>query len=225
MSQNCGGCGNVCPSGEGVVSSTCSNGACQVTCASGECGRFSVTFRPLSPVCFGLRLCSGFVQCYGTCYNAPNCSVVAPFSPNGMRGSVGVTSSHHGVPVLLFADMAVMEGYFLLNINIDGKGGVVASPSTTQPDYYYHWQRDGAISMNELMGIRTIQQAETQLQAYVGWVRAEQFESDPNGIDVRGEPKFFLPDGAVYNGGACLSGFAIFSHSPMLWTTGKRLSA
>jgi Glycosyl hydrolases family 15 len=99
--------------------------------------------------------------------------------------------------------MAVMEGYFLLNINIDGKGGVVASPSTTQPDYYYHWQRDGAISMNELMGIRTIQEAETQLQAYVGWVRAEQFQSDPNGIDVRGEPKFFLPDGAVYNGGVC----------------------
>jgi len=94
-----------------------------------------------------------------------------------------------------------MENYFLANINIQGKGGVVASPSTSQPDYYYHWQRDGAISIKEMMGIRTIQQVDTQLKAYVNWVRQEQFQSDPNGIDVRGEPKFFLPDGAVYNGG------------------------
>lgn len=49
-----------------------------------------------------------------------------------------------------------MEGFFLANINIDGKGGVVASPSTSEPNYYYHWQRDGAISMRELMNIRTI---------------------------------------------------------------------
>ena len=52
--------------------------------------------------------------------------------------------------------MVVMEGYFIANINIQGKGGVVASPSTTQPDYYYHWQRDAAISMRELMSVRTI---------------------------------------------------------------------
>ena len=55
------------------------------------------------------------------------------------------------------ADLQTMSGYFLANINIQGKGGVVASPSTTQPDYYYHWQRDGAISIREMMGIRTIQ--------------------------------------------------------------------
>lgn len=50
-----------------------------------------------------------------------------------------------------------MSNYFLANINIQGKGGVVASPSTSQPDYYYHWQRDGAISIREMMNIRTIQ--------------------------------------------------------------------
>lgn len=40
-------------------------------------------------------------------------------------------------------------------------------------------------------------------ESYVSWVNRVQGESDPNGIDVRGEPKFFLPGGAVYNQGWC----------------------
>lgn len=41
------------------------------------------------------------------------------------------------------------------------------------------------------------------MQTYVDWVHKAQFASDPNGIDVRGEPKFFLGLGGsmgnVYN--------------------------
>ena len=42
-----------------------------------------------------------------------------------------------------------MRGYFLKNINIDGKGGIVAAPDTSTPggSYYYHWMRDGKISV------------------------------------------------------------------------------
>lgn len=41
------------------------------------------------------------------------------------------------------------------------------------------------------------------MKAYVQWVLRVQNEPDPNGIDVRTEPKFFLPDGGVYTGGWC----------------------
>jgi len=35
------------------------------------------------------------------------------------------------------------------NINIGGKGGVVAAPDTNTPggSYYYHWERDAALTM------------------------------------------------------------------------------
>jgi len=34
----------------------------------------------------------------------------------------------------------------------------------------------------------------TKMQAYIGWVVHIQSEDDPNGVDVRIEPKFNLPD-------------------------------
>ncbi len=38
---------------------------------------------------------------------------------------------------------------------------------------------------------------------YVDWVQNVQSQSDPNGIDVRVEPKFEIPSGAPYTGGWC----------------------
>lgn len=38
------------------------------------------------------------------------------------------------------------------------------------------------------------------MQTYVQWVLNVQNEPDPNGIDVRIEPKYFLPYGQVYTG-------------------------
>lgn len=44
---------------------------------------------------------------------------------------------------------------------------------------------------------------QTEMDAYVGWVLHVQSLPDPNGQDVRTEPKFTLPDGQVYTGGWC----------------------
>lgn len=38
---------------------------------------------------------------------------------------------------------------------------------------------------------------------WVQWVLTTMSENDPNGIDVRTEPKFNLPNGDVYTGGWC----------------------
>lgn len=47
------------------------------------------------------------------------------------------------------SEVSTMRGFFMKNINIDGKGGVVAAPDTSTPggSYYYHWMRDAALTM------------------------------------------------------------------------------
>lgn len=154
--NNCGRCGNVCPTGNGIQSDVCTSGSCDITCDS------------------------GFVECFGQCFNAPNCTAVEPFNADEIK---------------------TMIGFFLKNINIDGQGGVCASPSTSQPDYFYHWQRDSAISMREYMHTHNLSEYLADMQSYVQWVLKVQFDSDPNGIDIRGEPKFYLPGGACYDQG------------------------
>lgn len=102
-------------------------------------------------------------------------------------------------------DLSTMYGYFMDNIDIKGLGGVVASPDNSTPggSYFYHWERDGALSMNALQLITTFAQHNSYMQSYVSWVLNVQNEPDPNGIDVRTEPKYNLPYGDVYTGGWC----------------------
>jgi glucoamylase len=48
-----------------------------------------------------------------------------------------------------------MNTLFEANINIQGKGGIVASPDPNTPggSYYYHWMRDAALTMRTYMEI------------------------------------------------------------------------
>jgi glucoamylase len=121
------------------------------------------------------------------------------------------------------SEISQMESYFMQNLNVccldsnesggqtcQNCGGVVASPDyQTGPggSYVYAWQRDAALSMRALMtavNSSSAQNTETLMKNYVGWVLANQVAPDPNGIDVRGEPKFMLPKpGVPFAGGWC----------------------
>eukprot|EP00428_Durinskia_dybowskii_P064609 CAMPEP_0170364694 /NCGR_PEP_ID=MMETSP0117_2-20130122/5512_1 /TAXON_ID=400756 /ORGANISM="Durinskia baltica, Strain CSIRO CS-38" /LENGTH=509 /DNA_ID=CAMNT_0010619215 /DNA_START=1 /DNA_END=1530 /DNA_ORIENTATION=- len=105
------------------------------------------------------------------------------------------------------SEVSTMRGYFLENINIDGKGGIVAAPDYNTPggSYYYHWMRDGALTMRCLQDTNegTFSEIETIVKSYAQWVLHNQNEADPNGQDVRTEPKFMLPDGEVFSGSWC----------------------
>lgn len=48
-----------------------------------------------------------------------------------------------------------MYKLFDVNINIQGKGGVVAAPDRSTPggSYYYHWMRDAALTMRTYLEI------------------------------------------------------------------------
>jgi glucoamylase len=100
-----------------------------------------------------------------------------------------------------------MYKLFDANIDIQGKGGVVAAPDHSTPggDYYYHWMRDAALTMRTFMEINDfdLSKVENKMKSYVNWVKKVQGETDPQGYDVRINPKFELPNGEVYVGGWC----------------------
>jgi len=92
-----------------------------------------------------------------------------------------------------------MYALFDANIDIQGKGGVVAAPDHSTPggSYYYHWMRDGALTMRTYMEINNFElsKIEKKMKSYVNWVRNVQGKTDPQGYDVRINPKFELPNG------------------------------
>eukprot|EP01062_Namystynia_karyoxenos_P021368 TRINITY_DN1812_c0_g2_i1.p1 TRINITY_DN1812_c0_g2~~TRINITY_DN1812_c0_g2_i1.p1 ORF type:complete len:746 (+),score=218.97 TRINITY_DN1812_c0_g2_i1:77-2239(+) len=100
------------------------------------------------------------------------------------------------------AELTAMAGFFFKNIDIERSGMVAAAPghSVLGASYYYHWMRDGALTMRTLLRHFPFEQVDQKLRSYVTHVEAAQ---DPNGIDVRGEPKFLIPSGKPYNGGWC----------------------
>lgn len=87
--------------------------------------------------------------------------------------------------------------------NITDTGAIVASPSRYNPDYYYDWVRDAAITMDLIetwyeKGKKPEDKA--RLFNYVHWVEKAQQQTDPlPGQDILGEPKFYL-DGRAYDG-------------------------
>lgn len=102
-------------------------------------------------------------------------------------------------------EMTLINGYFDENINIRGLGGVAASPDPNTPggSYYYHWARDGALSMRSILESRDFVDYESTLKSYTQWVLNTHDAVPYNKIDTRIEPKFELPYGEVYTGGWC----------------------
>ena len=129
--------------------------------------------------------------CYFKAGDAPSCSLKA-------------------APKVPFTDAEIelVRAHFKANIDIGGKGGVVAAPdhhiAGTGGDYYFAWERDAALSMYAYQkSFAAVEDIHEKMQHYVGWVQRVQALSDPNGIDVREEPKYTLPDGRVFTGGWC----------------------
>ena len=93
--------------------------------------------------------------------------------------------------------------YFLNNIDIDYTGAVAAAPDLHTPggSYFYHWARDGALTINTLHSFTNKSFSQKYTDDYLKWVQLVQSKKDPNGIDIRIEPKYNLNNGTPYTGG------------------------
>eukprot|EP01006_Ploeotia_vitrea_P032266 TRINITY_DN64532_c0_g1_i2.p1 TRINITY_DN64532_c0_g1~~TRINITY_DN64532_c0_g1_i2.p1 ORF type:complete len:516 (-),score=19.61 TRINITY_DN64532_c0_g1_i2:46-1593(-) len=103
------------------------------------------------------------------------------------------------------SEVAKFREYYLDNINIEGKGGVVVAPYYDTPDafYYYHWMRDAALTMRSIQETTSHDNYKNDMNAYANFVLNTQSQNDPNGYDIRTEPKFNLPNGDVFEGEWC----------------------
>eukprot|EP01062_Namystynia_karyoxenos_P021367 TRINITY_DN1812_c0_g1_i8.p2 TRINITY_DN1812_c0_g1~~TRINITY_DN1812_c0_g1_i8.p2 ORF type:complete len:597 (+),score=206.17 TRINITY_DN1812_c0_g1_i8:77-1792(+) len=102
-------------------------------------------------------------------------------------------------------ELATMRGFFFKNIDLFGTGMVVAAPdnNTKGGTYWFHWMRDGGLTMRSVLSNFDWSVADPKMRSYVRHVVQAQAEQDPHGLDVRGEPKFMIPSGAVFPGGWC----------------------
>ena len=96
---------------------------------------------------------------------------------------------------------------FEANINVEDVGAVVAAPDHNTPggDYYYHWMRDGALSMKSFQDTNTdFAHVRPAMEKYAEWVVGRQgVAAIHDGTDVRTEPKFEIPSGEVFAGAWC----------------------
>jgi glucoamylase len=79
-------------------------------------------------------------------------------------------------------------------------GMVVASPSRNNPDYYYDWVRDTALTYSALIDYYELKKDPKIKKMIFTWIEAESFRQKQPTFTGLGEPKFFV-DGSGYTGG------------------------
>merc|ERR1711976_827090 len=146
----------------------------------------------------------------GCCWSPADMNKDVPwcFYPDG--GETGDCSNYNGIadsPGFTDEFYNIMKDNYRANLNVEQSGAVVAASEDGRPggSYYYHWMRDAGLSIKAWMDINDndYNAVKDVLEPYLGWVDKVQHKNDPNGIDVRIEPKFEIPDGEPYTGGWC----------------------
>jgi glucoamylase len=79
-------------------------------------------------------------------------------------------------------------------------GMVVASPSRSNPDYYFDWVRDTALTYRALIDYYEIKKDPKIKKMIMTWIDAEAYRQNQPTFTGLGEPKYFI-DGSGYTGG------------------------
>lgn len=161
-----------------------------------ECGYMGITENQCveKGCCWASSSVSGIPWCFFSAESSQSLS--CPFFDEAITDP-GFTSS----------EFEKMRQYFLKNLNIEGKGGVVAAFDKEYKDgeYFFHWARDGALTMKAYMEIHkndynTVHQI---MDNYISWVLDHENNPSDNQSNNRVEPKFHLPDGNPFAGEWC----------------------
>lgn len=79
-------------------------------------------------------------------------------------------------------------------------GMVVASPSRSNPDYYFDWVRDTALTYRALIDYYEMTRNPKIRKMIFTWIEAEAYRQNQPTFTGLGEPKYFI-DGSGYTGG------------------------
>ena len=119
-------------------------------------------------------------------------------------------------------ELKQMKSHLFGNINIANQGGVAAATDLSGPagGYYYHWERDGALTMLGIQAFESFHVYKPLIEKYVNFTVKTQ------GTDNLDEPKFELPNGEVFpypwarpqNDGAALISIALLIYANTLIT-------
>ncbi len=110
-----------------------------------------------------------------------------------------------GASPWLESHLPISQRKILDNISAPGTalGSVIASPSTRDPDYFFHWTRDAALAMDAVLTLElNTNQREDRLRLrravidYTYFSRINQMTRSPGDL---GEPKYYV-SGAPYEG-------------------------
>ncbi|MDE2512070.1 MAG: glycoside hydrolase family 15 protein [Elusimicrobia bacterium] len=119
--------------------------------------------------------------------------------------AAGAVAAPESLDSWLARERAVALTKMEANISPAGSapGAVAASPSHKDPDYFFHWRRDAALTMQEVVTLYAQSKDPGEKQAYLrmltdyaDFVKKTQAQSTLTGL---GEPKFNM-DGSPFNG-------------------------
>lgn len=114
-------------------------------------------------------------------------------------------------------------------------GAVIASPSRENPDYYFHWVRDAALTMDVVIELLKRSHSESEIKDYrkliQNYIRFSIDNQNASTLTGLGEPKFYvdgksydLPWGRPQNDGPALRAIAVLNYIEYLKKLGNQES-
>lgn len=122
-----------------------------------------------------------------------------------LLGLVAAMSSQEALASWLEEERPLAVKKLMANISPSGttRGTVIASPSRANPDYFFHWTRDAALTMDAVLDLYATAGTQTDRDryksAFFDYVRLSRAQQNSRAIAGLGEPKFFV-DGNPYDG-------------------------
>lgn len=107
-------------------------------------------------------------------------------------------------------------------------GMVIASPSRENPNYYFDWVRDTALTMRSLVDYYEVKKSPRVRKLLLTWVDSEEHRQNQYALTGLGEPKYNV-DGSAYmgpwgrpqNDGPALRAIAMIKWARILLTEGE----
>jgi len=132
--------------------------------------------------------------------NSPYCTYPSQYSKTNYYNPSKISSAP-----FMKDEIDLFFNYFLANIDVNSTGAVAAAPDLNTPggSYFYHWARDGGLTMDTLEFYTGPDFSSKISNDYANWIKNIQSKQDPNNIDIRIEPKYNIPNGTAYTGGWC----------------------